>query len=245
MRYLGKPRQQDLRQGREAGQQGPGPGRRAGDPQQLDNPQATPRARRELLTAVTDAAWTGQPDLERLDRAYRDVFEPGAGLIRKAVGHPSAPFTTEAMTGLTEARLEAVTALTAGNVTDEALIQARDTHVFATPGTPQSSASWPPQRPPGPGHLYEPVTAEDTLANCCGHLLTAIGLEIMHPETAERLRRARAFQRKPAAATFGLLARLPGRADEPQEPPAEIGGKPVHQRRARHHSREAGAEQPR
>ena len=36
---------------------------------QLDNPAATPDARRELLAAVTDAAYTGEPDLDRLERA--------------------------------------------------------------------------------------------------------------------------------------------------------------------------------
>lgn len=178
---------------------------------QLDNPAATPRARRELLATVTDAAYTGDPDLERLERAYRDVFEPGAGLIRKATGHPAAPFTTESMIGLTEARLAAVEALTWGNVSDEALIQARDAHVFAYAEYAAKQRLLAATAPAGSGHLYEPVTAEDTLANCCGHLLTAIGLEIMYPETAEQLRRERAFRRRPTPAMFGLTAQAASR----------------------------------
>jgi hypothetical protein len=134
----------------------------------LDNPAATPRARRELLAAVTDAAYTGDADLGRLKRAYRDVFEPGADKIRKALGHPTAPFTTEAMIGLTEARLEAVKALASGKVTDEALIQARDAHVFAYAEYAAKQRLLAASSPAGTGHLYEPVTAEDTLANCCG-----------------------------------------------------------------------------
>lgn len=173
---------------------------------QLDNPAATLRARRELLAAVTDAAYTGEPDLERLDRAYRDVFEPGFGTIRKAVGHPSAPFTIDAMIGLTEARLAAVRALTAGKVTDEALISARDAHVFAYAEYAAKQHLLAATAPAGTGHLYEPVTAEDTLSNCCGYLLTAIGLEILHPDTAEQLRRERAFRRKPTPAMVGLTA---------------------------------------
>jgi hypothetical protein len=173
---------------------------------QLDNPAATPQARRELLATVTDAAYTGEPDLERLDRAYRDVFEPGAGTIRRATGHPSAPFTTDAMTGLTEARLAAVSALTAGKVTDEALISARDAHVFAYAEYAAKQHLLAATAPAGTGHLYEPVTADDTLSNCCGHLLTAIGLEIMHPGTAEHLRRERAFRRRPTPAMVGLTA---------------------------------------
>ncbi len=169
---------------------------------QLDNPRATPRARRELLAAVTEAAWTGRPDFQRLERAIRAVFEPGHAHIRRAIGHPSAPFTTEAMIGVTRARLEAVTALTAGKVTDEALTRARDAHLFHYA---EYVASQPFLAAAAP-HLYAPVTAEDTLANCCGHLLSTIGLEIMCPEDAERLRRARAFQRRPTATMVGLVA---------------------------------------
>jgi hypothetical protein len=173
---------------------------------QLDNPVATSRARRELLATVTDAAYTGEPDLERLDRAYRDVFEPGAGTIRRATGHPSAPFTTDVMIALTEARLAAVNALTTGKVTDQALISARDAHLFAYAEYAAKQHLLAAAVPAGTGHLYEPVTAEDTLSNCCGHLLTAIGLEIMHPVTAEQLRRERAFQRRPTPAMVGLTA---------------------------------------
>jgi hypothetical protein len=173
---------------------------------QLDNPAATPRARRELLAAVTDAAYTGEPDLEWLDRAYRDVFEPGTGTIRKATGHPSAPFTIDAMIGLTEARLAAVNALTAGMVTDEALISARDAHVFAYAEYAAKQHLLAAAAPAGTGQLYEPVTADDTLSNCCGHLLTAIGLEIMHPDTAKQSRRERAFRRRPTPAMVGLSA---------------------------------------
>jgi hypothetical protein len=171
---------------------------------QLDNPAATPRARRELLAAVTAAAYTGEPDLEWLHRAYRDVFEPGAGTIRKATGHPSAPFTIDAMISLTQARLAAVNALTAGKVTDEALISARDAHVFAYAEYAAKQHRLAATAPAGAGHMYEPVTAEDTLSNCCGHLLTAIGLEIMHPDSAGRLRRERAFRPRPTPAMVGL-----------------------------------------
>ena len=173
---------------------------------QLDNPAATARARRELLATVTDAAYTGDPDLGRLERAYRDVFEPGARLIRKAIGHPLAPLTIESMVGLTRARLAAVTALTEGSVTDEALIQARDAHVFAYAEYAAKQRLLAATAPAGTGHFYEPVTGEDTLANSCGYLLTAIGLEMMYPETAEQLRRERAFRHRPAPAAFGLTA---------------------------------------
>ena len=173
---------------------------------QLDNPAATLRARRELLAAVTDAAYTGEPDLERLDRAYREVFEPGYGVVRKAIGHPSAPFTVDSMIGLIEARLAAVNALTEGTVTDKALISARDAHVFAYAEYAAKQHFLAATAPTGMGHLYEPITADDTLSNCCGHLLTAIGLEIMNPDTAKQLRGERAFRRRPTPAMVGLTA---------------------------------------
>jgi hypothetical protein len=49
--------------------------------------------------------------------------------------------------------------------------------------------------PPGTVQLYPPITPADTLSNCCGHLLTAVGLEIMYPADAERMRRARSGRR--------------------------------------------------
>jgi len=173
---------------------------------QLDNPQATHQARRELIDALTEAAYTGQPDFQVLEDAISAVFEPGTRLIRRAIGHPSAPVTTGAMITVMKARLAAVTALTAGTVTDETLLQARDAHLFAyaeyVAMQPALAAAGPPDIP----QLYEPVTAEDTISNCCGHLLSAIGLEITYPADAERLRLARAGLRRPGPAAFGLTA---------------------------------------
>jgi len=36
--------------------------------------------------------------------------------------------------------------------------------------------------------MYEPITAEKALNECCLNLLTAIGLEAMYPERADQLR---------------------------------------------------------
>jgi hypothetical protein len=51
---------------------------------------------------------------------------------------------------------------------------------------PAFAGSAPPQNP----DMYEPVTAEKALNDCCTHLLTTIGLEIMYPERAAQLRAA-------------------------------------------------------
>ena len=176
----------------------------------IDSPHATARARRELVDVLTDAGWTGRPDFARMELAIRAVFEPGHDLVRRAVGHPSAPMMTESMIGVMKARLTAVTALRAGDVTDEALVQAREAHLFAYAEYAARQPFLAAVSPPGIPQLYEPVTAEDTLSNCCGHLLSAIGLEIMYPDEAQRLRRARVFQRTPTRAMLGLVTPADG-----------------------------------
>lgn len=35
--------------------------------------------------------------------------------------------------------------------------------------------------------MYEPVTAQTALTSACGHLLTTLGLAIMHPEQTARI----------------------------------------------------------
>ena len=148
---------------------------------QLDNPRATPQARRDLVDVLTDVSYTGRPDFERMEQAVRAVFEPGSTTVRRAIGHPAAPVMTESMIGITKARLAAVSALTAGKVTDEALFQARDAHLFAYAEYAARQPVFAAASPPGMPQLYAPVTAEDTLSNCCGNLLSVIGLEIHLP----------------------------------------------------------------
>ena len=171
---------------------------------QFDNPRATPRARRELLNALTEAAWTGRPDFGVLERAVTAVFDAGTTHVRRAVGHPAAPVTTESLMTSIRARLAAVTALSAGQVTGEALTRARDAHLFAYAEYVAHHAALAGSAPPGAPDLYAPVTMDDTLSNCCGHLLSALGLEILYPEQAERMRRARTFMRRPSRAELGL-----------------------------------------
>lgn len=158
---------------------------------QLDHPDATPAARRELLDTLSDIAYTGRvDDYARLERSVRDVFEPGYGKIRRVVGHPAAPMMAQPMIQLIRARLAAIARFQAGTVSDEELLQARHVHLvayaeYATQQPALAAAAY------GPNHnMYEPVTAEDALNNCCGHLLTSIGLAALDPEQASRLAKA-------------------------------------------------------
>ena len=171
----------------------------------IGGPQATSRDRRELIDVLTEAGWTGRPDFPRMERAIRAVFEPGYGHVRKDAGHPSAPMMTDSMIEVMKARLIAATALRDGHVADEELTDARDAHLFAYAEYAATRPFLAAALPPGSAQLYEPVTAEETLSNCCSHLLSTIGLQLMHPENAERLRGARAFQRRPTPAMIGLV----------------------------------------
>ncbi len=155
----------------------------------LDNPTATRAARRELRTVLTDIAYTGHLDVERLERALFDVFEPGSRLLRRAVGHPDAPLMVESVIGVIEARLTAVDLLHRDKVSEAAFYQARYAHLmayaeYAAHLQPRFAGSAPPQAP----DMYEPITAEKALNECCLNLLTAIGLEAMYPERADQLR---------------------------------------------------------
>lgn len=167
---------------------------------QVDNPAATTRARRDLQGVLAKAAWTGHPDFAGIERALRAVFEPGAGTVRRVVGHPAAPVMIESMLGVMQARLTAVNALLNGQVTDDMLEQARDAHLFAY----AEYAARQPFLAETANGVYEPATAEETLNRSCAHLLSVLGMEITYPEDAARLRAKRTYMRKPTLNTLGL-----------------------------------------
>lgn len=154
---------------------------------QLDSPSATATARRELLDAFSEIAYTGRADYQRLERAVRDVFEPGHGKIRRAVGHPAAPMMAQTMIDVTKARLEGVARLKAGKVNDDEFRQARHVHLVTYAEYAVQQPMLAARAPAANLDIYEPVTAEDALTNCCGHLLTVLGLTVLHPEYAARI----------------------------------------------------------
>jgi hypothetical protein len=171
---------------------------------QLDNPRASSKARQRLTRVLTDVNYTGTADFAELEDSIRDVFEPDTNLIRRAVGHPAAPVMTESFIAVAKARLMAVQRLLADEVSDEAFVQAREAHIYAyaeyAARQPMLALSSPAMRPV----LYEPVAAENALNDCCRHLLTAIGMEIMFPEQAESLGARREGAPRPTAAALGL-----------------------------------------
>ena len=154
---------------------------------QLDNPSATVGARRELLDAFSEIAYTGRADYQRLEAAVREVFEPGAGKIRRAVGHPAAPMMAQTMIDVVRARLAAVARLKANEVTDEEFRQARHIHLVTYAEYAVQQPTLAAHAPTANIDMYEPVTAEEALNNCCGHLLTTLGLAALHPEQTARI----------------------------------------------------------
>ena len=154
---------------------------------QLDNPAATRAARRELPEALADLAYTGRADFGRLERAITAVFDAGFGTLRRAVGHPAAPAMTDSVLTLLRARLRAVDLLKTGQVTDQDFYAARHAHQVNYAEYAARQRFLAPTDNPG---MYEPVTAENALNACCGHLLTTIGLASLYPERASQINAA-------------------------------------------------------
>jgi hypothetical protein len=154
---------------------------------QLDNPAATQAARRELREALADLAYTGRADFERLEHAVTAVFDAGFGTLSRAVGHPAAPVTADSVIVAIKARLKAVELLRADQVTDEDFYGARRGHLVSYAEYAAQQQALAMQAPPDNPGMYEPVTAENALNACCGHLLTTIGLASFYPERARQI----------------------------------------------------------
>jgi hypothetical protein len=153
----------------------------------LDNPHATDAARNVLLATLSEIAHTGRLDPDRLERAVRDVFEPGSSHIRRVVGHPDAPLMVESFLDVIQARMLAVDRLIHGQVTDDDFRQARHGHLVTFAEYAARHSQLAASTPPGTPDMYEPVTAEIALNSACGNLLTTLGMAAMYPDGAARL----------------------------------------------------------
>ena len=148
---------------------------------QLDNPRATPTARRELVKVVAEIAYSMHADYDQLDVAVRAVFEPDHRQIRRAVGHPAAPITTDAVTRLIRARLQAAAWLVAGHVTDEEFNRARQNHLMAFAEYTRQQPELATSAVSNAANFYEAVTPQMMFDNCGNDLLTIIGLTKQQP----------------------------------------------------------------
>jgi len=140
---------------------------------QLDHSRATGDARRTMVNLVAEFAYTGRVDLTELRNAVTDVFEPEGK--PRALGHPAAALTADAVVTLLEARLKAVRKLQDNRVTDEQLVQARDAHRLHMAEYVQLQ----PHFASDSAHaFYGPVTHQTMFDSCCRDLLTVLGLQI-------------------------------------------------------------------
>jgi hypothetical protein len=154
---------------------------------QLDNPAATPAARRELREALAHLAYTGRTDFERLEHAVTAVFEAGYGTLRRAVGHPDAALMSDSVIYTLKARLIAADLVQGDKLTDDEYYAARRRHraTYAEYAAKQHRyALHAPAHNPG---MYQQATAESTLNASSLHLLTAIGLSALYPEGARQV----------------------------------------------------------
>ena len=149
---------------------------------QLDNPAATPAARRELRNVLTEISYAGQFDEDRLERAAFDVFEPQVSQIRLVLGHPAAPLMVDSVIAAIKARVIAAAHLSENRVANEVFYRARHSHLTRYAEYAVRQPVFASSTPPQSLGMYEPVTAPTALNECCIHLLTTIGLEIMYPE---------------------------------------------------------------
>lgn len=146
--------------------------------EQLDHPAATPDARRELRDLLTDIAYTGRQEQTRLITAVRAVYEPDSDKIARAIGHPAAPITTEAVVGLIEARLTAARLIKTNQYTDADLVQARDDLRVSVAEYAAQHSELAQAHPT----LYEQPTFEVLANQVGGNLLTVLGLRRLHPD---------------------------------------------------------------
>lgn len=152
--------------------------------QQLSHPAATPAARRNLVSLLTEVAYTGRADYTPLEEAVRAVFEPRMHSIRRAIGHPSAPLTADSILVLIRARLTAIRYLHQNRITDQDFVHARQQHLIAHAQYAAEQPLLAAAAPAGSPEFYESLTVEHALNNCCANLLTVLGLEILS-ETAD------------------------------------------------------------
>ncbi|MFY1623720.1 hypothetical protein ACN268_10995 [Micromonospora sp. WMMD735] len=143
---------------------------------QLDHPAAAPPARRELVDAMAEVAYTGRADPSRLEAVVREVFEPDG--VRRELGHPAALLTVESVLRLIDARLAAVSALKAGKVTDGQFAETRQAHLMAAADYAASQRELAMQAPPHLTNFYEPLTLQSTFDSCCVDLLSIMGLQL-------------------------------------------------------------------
>ncbi len=145
---------------------------------QLDTPEATPKARRNLRRRLAHIAYTGELDLAALEDAASAVFEPRISPIRRAIGPPGAFITVDVVITLIQARLTAAKLVVDDRVTDAQLQQARQAQTVERADYDLLQPQFADQAGPALADVFKPVTFEDKVNTSCVDLLTMIGLHL-------------------------------------------------------------------
>jgi hypothetical protein len=95
--------------------------------------------------------------------------------------------TVDSLVGVTKARQLAVALLRSGGVSDQAFYQARHVHIVAYAEYAANQVAYASSAPADHRDMYERVTVESALNDCCKHLITAIGLQALHPDRGAEL----------------------------------------------------------
>jgi hypothetical protein len=153
----------------------------------LDNPAATRAARRELREALAELAYTGRADIDRLERSVIGVFEAGYGTLHRATGHPEAPVMVDSVIAILRARLVAIDLVRSDSLSDDDYCAARRRHLATYAEYAAKQHFYALHAPADRLGVFEQVTADSALNDCCSHLLTTIGMSALYPEGASRV----------------------------------------------------------
>lgn len=144
---------------------------------QFDSPHASPRSRKTLIELLADIAYRGRLDDEAsLVRATREVFEPGSGLIKRAIGHPSAPLSADAIVEIIRANLQGIREFSTGRVglaefEDAGQHQRVSMGEYVRDWPAMVSEPWAQTRA-----LYDEPTLRWLIEESCSHLLALVGM---------------------------------------------------------------------
>jgi hypothetical protein len=145
----------------------------------LDHPLAQDADRRALKDELTDIAYKGRIDDPcGLETAVRRVFEPPNVFrlpLRRAIGHPAAPVTADAVVGLVAARATAAVAIKHDQVTMTDMQQARQMYLASRADYVALLARLQAESIKPYSGLYSDGGLQAQVDNCGLDLLTLLG----------------------------------------------------------------------
>lgn len=154
----------------------------------IDNPLAEDASRTRLLNVIAEISYTGRADLRLLRESIDDVFDPGNPVIKRAIGHPEAPITAEAMFNSVATRLRAVTGFRNGRVTDEVFAAARALHLESRADYVRQLEELQSMAPANIQYLFGSRTLDVDVPDSCSDLMMAIGLVLGNDQLYDRFR---------------------------------------------------------